>query len=337
MIATSQKIKLLINAVLAVIVTGLFVIWAAKIMDVGEIGTALKTSSVSGWLMCSIFMAIVSWLRFLRVQFCVPKASTLSLYRASALHGIAISVLPGKLGEAVLPLALNQLTGMSLLGSTGLLFLIRLFDLAVITVIALIAYTIAGLGGEKYSSILIILTAASIFGVAILPLAVNFGVSKIPISSGGIGRMIGGLTEALTLIGIRQSYQILGLSAAVWVCLGMAGYASIAAMGLLASPTNAALSVALGSYAFALPVNGVASAGPFEAAFAFALGLFDLELGPSLAAAAHFHICAVVISLLAALLGQAIIMVQLLISPAEQKNRDQTMHSKLNEAELSSE
>lgn len=306
-----KRVKLWFNIALAAMVTGLFFLWAMRAMDVDETVHALRSSSLAGWLVCCGFMALVSALRFLRIQVCAPGVSSLCLYRATALHGVAISFLPGKLGEAALPIALRQLAGMSLLSGAGVLFLIRLFDLAVITTMVLIAYCAAGLIKTTLATVLFVGVLMAITGLALLPLVVRVCVRRMPRGQGFMGRIFTGLTEALALLDTRQTYGALGISVAIWGCLAAAGYASMMAMGLTATPANASLGVAFGSLAFALPVNGLASAGPFEAAFAFALGLFDLNLEASLAAAAHFHICAIVMALLAALLGQIMVVAQL--------------------------
>ena len=305
---------MLINGAIAAIVTGAFVFWAMSLSDLENIATGLAQSPMSGWVLCCLMMAAVTFARYVRIQFCVPAAPRLSLYRASALHGAAISVLPGKIGEAVLPLALKQLTNIPFLSGTGLLLLIRAFDMAALITLAVISYSLSGVVEPAFKNMIIIAMPISVALLLAAPLVVVHGMKFLPSGDHFIGRMISSVTAALTIIPLSRIYLILFMTLLIWVLLGVAAFTSIDAVGLEPTPINAMLAVALASFAFALPVNGIASIGPFEAAFAFGLGLFGFPLNASIAAAAHLHICAVGVAMIAALLGQLVVMATSLTS-----------------------
>ena len=305
----NEKLKLLVNGTIAAVVTGVFAFWAMSLSDLEDVATGLTSSPVSGWVACSAMMAAVTLCRYMRIQFCVPAAPVLSLYRASALHGAAISVLPGKIGEAVLPLALRQLANIPFLGGAGLLLLIRAFDMAALITLAMIAYGLAGVAEPDLQRLVVIVMPITILLLMATPIIVIYGLRFLPKGDHFFGRMISSVTAALAIMPLWRLYLVLCNTILLWVFLAAATFFSISAVGLEPTPVNAMLAVALASFAFALPINGIASIGPFEAAFAFGLGLFGMPLDPSIAAAAHLHICAVGVALIAALFGQLAVMV----------------------------
>ena len=308
MIKSGDKSTLLINGAIAIIVTGAFAFWAMSLSDLGHVADDLASSSLNGWFLCCGFMVLVTACRYLRVQLCVPSAPPLSLYRASALHGAAISVLPGKLGEAVLPVALKQLAGIPLMSGAGLLLLIRAFDTAALATLATIAYWLSGVAEPGMSGLVKVAAFVALVLLGSAPLVVVHGIRFLPRGDHFIGRMVDSITAAIQIIPLSRIYLILLMTVMIWIFLGLAAFASIEAVGLEATLVNGMLAVALGSFAFALPINGIASIGPFEAAFSFALGLFGMPLDAAIAAAVHLHVCAVGTALVAAIAGQIAVM-----------------------------
>lgn len=283
---------------LAAVVTLVFLFAAGAAVDLGQVAATLSETRPLHWALCLSIMLGVSFLRFLRVAIAAPSAPRLAAFRASALHGAAIAVLPGRAGEAALPLALKSAGGPGLAESAGLLLLIRLYDL-----VALLALLFVSLAFVMPGSVVSWgAAAAALAGFLLAPAAFKraLGVvrSRLP-------DRFAPLVEAAAALRAAGHVHLLIATAGVWGGVVLASAAAMRATLGEAGWSEAALSAGAASFAFASPVNGLASLGPFEGAYAGVLAGLGHDPASALGAGLMLHACALAAALAAAAAGGA--------------------------------
>ncbi len=281
--------------ILTAAVTLVFALAAFALVDFSRVGAALADVRPLHWGLCLSIMLGVSFLRFIRIAIVAPTASRLAAFRASALHGAAIAVLPGRLGEAALPIALKSAGGPGIVESAGLLLLVRSYDLAALIAMTALALTIA----LPASPFLWSVAAGATAGFFSAPLVVKRGLNFL---HGRTPRRLLPLLDAAARLPLSGHYALLLATIGVW-----GGVAATSALALAATKgefvSNAAmqgqavLAASAASFAFASPVNGIASVGPFEGAYAGALAGFGHDPAAAITAALILHFSAVVASL----------------------------------------
>lgn len=271
-------------------------------LDLGLSAKALANTPFQAWLaviFCSLLMA---GLRALRVVVVARTDRIVPVISASFLHGAANAVLPARLGEAVLPLALSRYAGLKPMRAIGLLLIVRLGDLIALAGLGLLL--VAAL--DTWSLVpegriaLAVLGAALIAAIGAVPFLVRLLGRWAP---GFVGSLANGIAAAGTRLGSGSHAALVILTLAIWLALGVAAYVSIAAMALTVDFALAWLACIAASLAFALPTNGIASIGPFEAAFAGVLIAGGASAEAALAAAVHLHLCALIAAGLTAAVG----------------------------------
>ena len=109
----------------------------------------------------------------------------------------------------------------------------------------------------------------------------------------GLSRLFVQFCGALASMGRPEAYKLVSQTILLWTMLLCASAVAFGGAAKVISLGAATLGLAGGSLAFALPVNGIASAGPFEAAYAFAAGLIGAAQAHAISAAIILHVCAV--------------------------------------------
>ncbi len=293
--------RLMLWALLAIAVTAAFLAAFFIFADVGEALAALGGAPLKGWALSFAAMAAATALRFARLKTVYTEAPSSALFNASALHGAAVALLPGRVGEIVLPVALKRVTGARLLSGVGFLLLVRLLDVLALAMLGVFAGAV--LIPQAPAGIAAAIAAAGFFSA---PLFLRFGLLKALPRTGKIGALLSELADAAMRLSLRRLLLIQLETIVLWAAIAVCAGAVIHAVGLDASPESAVAAMVAGSFAFASPVNGVASVGPFEAAFAGALAASGHAFESALAAAAMLHISAVAVAIVAAVAAQAL-------------------------------
>ncbi|MGI9370351.1 MAG: lysylphosphatidylglycerol synthase domain-containing protein [Ruegeria sp.] len=285
---------------IAGIVTTVCLILGMNMLDLSQSARELAQISAQAWFVVIGLSLAMALLRAARVAIVARVAQLGPVIKASFQHGAANAVLPGRLGEAVLPLALSRYSGLDPVRAVGLLLIVRLGDLIVLI----------GLGFVFVAAIDLWNHSAAVRSALVLGgLALIAGVSFVPAMVGQIGSwtpktlraLAGRLARAGSALTGNTRLGLLVVTLAIWLVLGVAAHVSISASGLEIGLGYAFLAAIAASLAFALPTNGIASAGPFEAAFVGILTLSGASAELALAAAIHLHLCALIAALLAAL------------------------------------
>ncbi len=284
----------------AFLVTAVCIGFALSLLDLGESANALTEIGPQAWMSVVFLSLIMAVLRAVRVTVIAGIVQFAPVIRASFLHGAANAVLPARMGEAVLPLALVRYSGLDLMRAVGLLLIVRLGDLLALFGIGLLL--VAALDFWSLSAgirlLLTVVAVLLIVGVGIVPYVVRKLGRWAPRFVGGL---VGRVAAAGERIGGGSRVWLVVLTLLIWITLGLAAQTSIAAAGLPIDFKLAWLASVAASLAFALPTNGIASIGPFEAAFVGVLVAAGAPAEAALAAAVHLHLCALIAAGLAAL------------------------------------
>ena len=299
----------------SLVMTVLFAALAALLLDIETTFGALAAVDKSLLPLVLLAMAAVVLVRTLRVAVALGQRPSWPLLRAVALHGAAVAVLPAKLGEVILPLALNRLAGMSLAGATGLLFVLRIYDLLVLIVIGAfaLAFTAAPLGLDALqvpATVAAVLACVAMFALPVMTRMLR-GVLGRPLRRfPRLHDLFHRLSENLALLPAARIVQLICVSALMWGLIFTSLHCAALATDSAAGPVNSVLAGVAASLAFALPLNGVANFGPFEAAWIAVM--VRAGIAPEVAAAGALagHAGAIVVNVaaggLALLLGRAI-------------------------------
>lgn len=207
------------------------------------------------WVTTIALCWVAAGLRAVRLALLLRERPSLEHAQIASLHSVAATLLPAKLGEFVLPALLRQ-RGTPIDASLGLLFLGRLLDLGV--VLAVVAMALLGWG-----------LASAVVGV----LAVALLLACLPLLRWllGLTHRLQSLREHLARITLMERLQLSGVTLALWVALWSQPLLTFDSLGVHASLENIVGGAALSSLGFALPISGVASVGPAQAAWAWAL------------------------------------------------------------------
>nr|WP_276562511.1 lysylphosphatidylglycerol synthase domain-containing protein [Hoeflea prorocentri] len=285
---------------MAFFVTAAFGLTALGLFDVSRSGQALGRIHAQAWLLVVASFLLIAIIRAFRLLFIAPSAQVAPVFRASFLHGIANAVLPARMGEAVLPLALSKFAKLDLFRAIGLLLVVRLGDLIALTGLGLIL-----VGLLDYANLADSLRIAAVVCGIVLISAIAVIPALVGVAGGLLPRLFKSLADRISTSSAQinagnKAYLVL-LTLAIWFTLAVASHISIRAAGLEVDFAVAWLACIAASFAFALPVNGIASVGPFEAAFVSVLVLSGADAQAALTAALHLHICALLAAGLAAL------------------------------------
>jgi len=266
---------------------------AVHFIDVGASAGILATSDPWLWVVVIMLSLVTAGLRAARVTALARPSRAWPVVKASFLHNAANAVLPARIGDAALPLALRQYAGLDLMQGLGLLLVVRLSDLAVLAGFALILLGLVDIWAVPTGYRMPI----SMLGAV---LCVSVGAVPYLMRTGGLwaGRAIGRhgqrMANVAARLGRSSGIDLVLLTLVIWLMLGLSAQAAAAAVGLKVDWTLTSLACVAASLAFASPVNGVASIGPFEAAFAGVLTSGGAPVAQAVAAAVVLHLCALI-------------------------------------------
>ncbi len=215
----------------------------------------------------------------------------LTTLRLSMLHNLANNLLPMRAGEAVFPLLMKRYFGHGLARSSFALLWIRLLDLHVLVLVALLAGWLARPNGWWLLAMLALLLA--------LPLGYRLRGSLQRWSAARQGRLpglLGQLLGALPADGGRFA-RAYGWTLVTWACKFAAftavflHFADVALWQAITGVIGAELSSVL-------PVHGVAGSGSYELALVAAIVPTGVAAEHALAAAVNLHLFLLGVTLL---------------------------------------
>jgi uncharacterized membrane protein YbhN (UPF0104 family) len=222
------------------------------------------------------------------------QASPWSWFRITALHLIAINVVPARAGEAALPLLMRRHCAVPLGQGLGLLVAIRLHDLVAMATLGLTALGWLFYGGAVAVLVGVGLGLVSGLGLAWTPRWLLPRVERGP-------QWLSVLSWPLRLLP-RNLGQVHALTLAAWTTKWTA-LAVIASVVVNLTPVHAMIAIGAAEVAALSPIQGVAGAGTFEAAVAGALVISGLSAAEALQAALQLHLFLLGISLVLAALA----------------------------------
>lgn len=275
---------------LSIALTGGCVALALRSGALQDAARSLFAAGPAVWSACLALMVGVAALRFVRLRIALSEAAFVDVFTASAAHGSAAALAPGKLGELALPFLVRRLSGSPLIAGAGLLVLHRLMDFVVL--LALGGFAFALLAGTPLAA------APVLVGAAATPLALQRLLGLLDGRRGKIAELLSSAAKIAARLSLARLYATFAMTALIWATLWTGAFVAAEGAGIDRPFAAAGVALAAASAAFASPVNGVANAGPFEAAFAGAYVAAGASIAPALAAAALTHACAILAPLM---------------------------------------
>lgn len=293
---------------LSVGVTAAFGLAAAYIIDWHAFVAAYATLSATKIILLCLLGLIPVLLRVMRLCVAIGRPLQWIFFRAVTLQGAAVATLPAKIGEAVLPLMLVRRAGYSITESVGILLLLRLYDLLTLMWMGAIslAFLSAEFGMADWRPLLWIGAAAIAAGMVLFPEFATFfsvQIRKYINPEGKIVRLVDELSLASRHLSRERLAGLILVSGLVWASLFLVFYLSGVFFEATPGVMGSVLAGVAGSLAFALPVNGLANVGPFEAAWAGAMLPLGVMVEAAVAAALLSHFVLIICNLTLAGVG----------------------------------
>lgn len=292
------------RGLLSVAVTVAFVWFLLSTGLLATLPQALGTADGANLLAVCAGVVATHLLRAWRLALCVePRTRRLTrrAFVASTWHSFWLAVLPARMGEVSIIVALTRRYGKSLAEAVGLLVLLRLLDLLIICAIGGIAawWAFAPLTGwAQWRALLGAGGAAAMVGVVgllFLCLAARAFLPSVQSQSALLRWTRQAMTAAVAL-SARRLTAIWLVSAAMWMSLILAFQQCLLAVEAVVPLATAAVVGAAGVLSFAMPINGIASVGPFEGAWTATATAAGLTASGALAAAIIVHALLLVVT-----------------------------------------
>lgn len=263
------------------------------------------------WMLLGILPILCTIsLRAMRLACACGEAFELSWVRTTAWHAVSAALIPAKLGEAALPVLLTRVHRMAGGESVLLLLVLRVIDL--VAIVGFLATT-AGLwflhvrlGWPFLAALVVVLSSAGGLAFAAYLLIRALPLQRI-VGPGRVGRRLQPVWKGLSSIGSRRPLRLGCFTLLLWTSLFTAFYCYGRAFGTSAGWWASAFEGAAASFAFALPLNGIANLGPFETAWVAVGALFHVSTEAAMAAALGAHLAVIVVTVLTAAVASVLV------------------------------
>lgn len=219
------------------------------------------------------------------------RASFFSWFRMTAIHVLAVNVIPARGGEMALPILLHRHFKLHLGPGIGLLANIRLHDIAAMAGLGIAAVITLMFGPLAGSLALLIGGLSGWLGLLLLPRLILPWLDRAPPRIAALAWPLHRLPQRAG----RVYLLTLGAWTTKWLALALIA-GTVAAL----EPAQALVAIGAAEVAALSPIQGVAGAGSFEAAVAGALVLVGLSADAALHAAIQLHLFLLGMSLLLA-------------------------------------
>ena len=290
------------RALILVLVSALVCVYLMRNTDVSEALRLLGSADPLWWLLALasfLFGHICRYGRYLMVWGWRPGLPSAAI---TSLHGVASYFLPMRLGELVLPALSRRLGEQGFLVALAGLIWIRLFDL--VMVLCLAALAMLALGPQ--SLLVTQLAAASgVSGAQLTGTAMDLAMMLAVLVLLGVGWWMLGRFERLDAVAARLKFCL--LSVLVWAAV-LAMNDAIAASLSLSLPFPVLVWLVVGmTFAYALPIQGLAGLGVHQLVWFLALTSVKVAPDPALQLTIASHVlvvaCVLVLGMLGAVLG----------------------------------
>lgn len=281
--------------IVAIFITCALIIWAELSLGWASLLVLWQAVPMQVILMAGLMTLFSHLLRGLRLvhayhQLLLPiKLNALKVIAVSWIHNAANFILPMRLGEIVLPALSRFQLNVPIKESVSSLIGIRLFDLHVLLVLVLLFQR------QLPSALQVTLIGLLMFGLVILPYC-----QKLPF----IHRFYP--CQFLTLSTLSISYL---LSLLIWV-VKLTAFYWIFSYFIQLEFFSSVLGILLADLSSTLPINGLASAGSYEAAFSLGLMINEPQVQEVLAPIINLHLFLLLSNILIALLGISILIIK---------------------------
>ena len=250
--------------------------------------------TIDWFIFAAAFLCAVSTqaVRAWRLALMLNRPVSLALIGLIARHQFWANLLPLRAGELTLPLFLRTEYQISFARGLKTLLVLRAYDLG----------TLLAIGGLTGGWALTRENASNVFGLVLygvgglatimligLPMALRM------VGSGGLkrlllsGKLLDGL-ESFAKLQSQQHFLILMSSGSVWLTVIITYGLAFTAANVHLTSLQVIVASAAGAFAFALPINGIAGLGPFEAAISTALIHFKITEPMAICAALAAHL-----------------------------------------------
>ncbi|TVS00202.1 MAG: hypothetical protein EA406_01465 [Rhodospirillales bacterium] len=294
--------RLIVKVLLAVAITGAAVGFLLAMLDVDQAWTVLRQAD-PGWLgFAAALLIVVFVLRSIRLAVAVRQKLRFIIFHVMAVFVFLVALLPGKIGELSLPYLLKRRLDVRLSFGVGALILLRAYDLLLLVLVGctlLILYqdTFGLPAAAGWAAVFGAVTAA-VAAVA-LPTMARTLVVMAPAALRRRQRVMSifeGLLAATTSLTWVRLVVLVLLTAGLWLLLFTAFHGVSLALGATPGWPQSVLAVVAASFAFALPINGVANVGPFHLAWVAVMVPLGVPIERAAAAAFSAHILMLIVN-----------------------------------------
>jgi len=290
-----------LTIVLGLIISGVFLYFAAKGLHWFEVARALKTANYA-WLVPALGVYFVGlYIRAIRWQFLLRHLQYLPVRRLFPVLSIGYmgnNVFPARAGEILRASALKQVSGLPITVGLATVIVERVFDALVMLLLIVCTVSLfASFSGDlPFTLLLVALCVGLIASFNVLASKPAFLVAVFDTLSGRLlperfrapvksfaSKFVTGLESVRSL---RSVLAVLGLSLAAWLCEATAYLiVSKAFAGMNLSLTHTMMTVAVTSLVMSLP-STPGFVGTFDASCKWAV----LQFGVTPALAASFTV-----------------------------------------------
>jgi hypothetical protein len=264
---------------------------AVSISEVGKLRGALWPAAPAFLLWTALALILSYGLRAWRLAVILGIPLSPGIAQVALLHNLLNALLPVKLGELSLPLLIRRHQGDGLAKGLGILVVIRALD--VLGLLGWGSILLLVQGHPETNSVRWLGLAGLMVTVALLAILVGVGHyfrrrpgvdatlarwPRIQRAWQDLGAGLAGLSSA------RLGRAVL-LSLLIWILITAAFHTAALAFGVVAPFVTTTLATASGTVAFMLPINGLASLGPPQLAWAGVLATMGGGWESSLVAA----------------------------------------------------
>jgi uncharacterized protein (TIRG00374 family) len=248
--------------------------------------------ALSGVLIAQPFALLAIWFPGPRLaRLAGPPASGSASFWANALSVLISLITPGRLSEAVKPVALNLQTGLPLARGFAAVALERLLDIGCLALLAALA--LAGAAAQYAAGLreatLVLAALLAVGMVAVGVVAMRPGLSRRVASILPFDTLRNVASEVLETIARTGDWRMLTMAAAyslaTWTASCLTFFVLVGLVGAVPlSPTQMLFVFVTGTLGFIVTVTP-AGLGTYEAAIVLALGAFGYPVADALAIA----------------------------------------------------
>jgi uncharacterized membrane protein YbhN (UPF0104 family) len=268
-------------------------------LDLGDFTHALSRARFENFVYVALLFPALAIVRAWRLALLLGRRMDWNCFAISTIYAFMASLMPSRLGEAALPLLLGRYYGTRLVEGSGLLLVMRLYDLfAVMTLSGLTAFLVAAKEGPLVQAASLLLAGTSLVAALILPWALALLRSRPWRLQGFIERLTG-TAEILASLRIRL-LLILGSLVSFLINFSMFDLCA-QAFGISPGFAGSVLAGSGAVFAFVLPFNGFANFGPFEVTWAALLKYQGIAFDAALVSGLAIHVVILLVSGLLAL------------------------------------